>query len=240
MKILIVEDEMIISEDVCMILEDHNYVVTDQVVDYDSAITSIKENTPDLILIDINIQGQKDGIHIAEWINNNRKIPFIYTSSLGDADTINRAKLTNPSAYIIKPFKEVQLLASIEVAITNFSNGNVESQPIETKLALINDSIFVKHNNRYVKVRLSDIVYIQKEDNYLLVHTNAEKYMIRSSITNFIDQLPHMKLTKTHKSYAVNFNFVTDIGVNFIKLGAVEVPLSKSYSEFIKSNLSLF
>lgn len=240
MKILIVEDEMIISEDVCMILEENEYEVTDQVVDYEGAIESISQNRPDLVLLDINLRGVKDGIDVAQWIKDNHQIPFIFTSSLGDRATIQRAKATNPSGYMVKPFKEEQILATIEVAISNFNQNSDSEIREEEKIALINDAIFVKHHNRYVKVGLNEIMYIEKADNYLIIHTSANKFMIRASISSFMDQLPNLKLVRTHKSYAVNFEYVTDIGANYVMLNTLEVPLSKTYSDDIRSNLSMF
>lgn len=234
MKVLIVEDEMIISEDMAMILEEAGYEVSDQVVSYDSAIESINENKPDLILLDINIQGSKDGIDIANWLNDNYNIPFIYTSSLGDAQTIKRAKLTNPSSYIIKPFKEEQLLASIEIAIGNFiQQGNKE----EEGLGMINQSIFVKQDHRYVKIKMEELTYVHKSDNYLILYTAENKLLIRATITSFLDKVKYSKLQRTHKSYAVNFDYVTDIANNHVMIDQVEVPMSKTYAEEIKSKL---
>ena len=192
---------------------------------------------PDLVLLDINLQGSKTGIDVAEWINIQRKVPFIYTSSLSNTSTIERASKTAPAAYIVKPFKEAQLLASIEVAISNFDRN--KTSQVEN-VALIDDAIFIKNKHRYIKIKLIDIVYLKKDDNYLLIYTKEERYMIRSTIGSFIDKLNFTKLVRTHKSYAVNFEYVTEVSPNHLMLGEVEVPLSKSYSESIKSILPLF
>lgn len=220
-----------------MILEDNGYDVCGQAVSYESAIRCFDKERPDLVLLDINLQGGKTGIDIAEWINTKRKVPFIYTSSLSNTTTIERASNTAPAAYIVKPFKEAQLLASIEVALTNYDrNKNTQVENV----ALIDDAIFVKNKHRYTKIRLADISYLKKDDNYLLIHTNENRYMIRSTIGSFIDKLKYAKLVRTHKSYAVNFDYVTEVSPNHLMLDKIEVPLSKSYSESIKSILPLF
>jgi DNA-binding LytR/AlgR family response regulator len=239
MKILIVEDEMIISDDICGMLEEHGYDIAGQAVDYDEAIEIIRNNKPDMVLLDINLQGNKDGIEIAQYINETGRIPFIYTSSLGDAETISRAKRTNPAAYLIKPFQDQQLFAAIEVAMANFT-ASAQEGTNENKLAIFNEAIFVKEGHRYTKVRMSDIKYIQKSDNYLDVHTTANKYLIRASIGEFIDQLGYDRIYRTHKSYAVNINFITDVMSNTVTLGDIEVPLSRTYADELKKYLRIF
>lgn len=239
MKIVIVEDEMIISDDICGMLEEHGYEIAGQAVDYDEAVEIIRNNKPDLVLLDINLQGNKDGIEIAQYINETGRIPFIYTSSLGDGQTIARAKLTKPSAYLVKPFQDQQLFAAIEVAMANFTPSAGEGTN-ESKLAIFNEAIFVKEGHRYTKVRMSDIKYIHKSDNYIEVHTTANKYMIRASINDFIDQIGYDRIYRTHKSYAVNLNFITGVMPDAITLGDVELPLSRSYADELKKYLRIF
>lgn len=239
MKILIVEDEMIISEDVAMMLEDCGYTVVGQAMDFEEAISLIESEKPDLVLLDINLQGDKDGIDVAERMNEMLKIPFIYSSSLGDPMTIERAKKTNPSAYLVKPFKEEQLFAAIEVAMSNFE-GRRQANSTEEKLTVFNDSIFIKEGHRFLKLKLQEIVYVSKSDNYLEIYTSNTRHIIRSSIGGFLEQINLPNLFRTHKSYAVNLHFVTDVRPNAIKLGEIEVPLAKTYSEALKSQLRIF
>jgi DNA-binding LytR/AlgR family response regulator len=238
MKILVVEDEMIISEDIRWMLEERNYTVTDQAVDYDDAIQSIENNPPDLVLLDINLKGAKTGIDVAVSLNEKLNIPFIYTSSLGDKTTIDLAKATNPSAYLVKPFKEEQLMVAIEIAISNFD------KKINTKhqegVAIYNDAIFVKDKHKIVKVFLTDIMYLKKCENYLDIYTAEERFTVRSTINGFIDSLGFNKLYRIHKSYAVNLDFVSGMTQNSIMLDQIEVPLSKSYAIDLKSKLRIF
>lgn len=203
MKILIVEDEMIISENICSILEDNNYEVIDQVTDYASAVDSFLTVRPDLVLLDISLSGIKTGIDIAHFINLNHRVPFIYTSALSNHDTIQEAKKTKPAAYLIKPFKEAQLIAAIEVAMESFSQ-HVDREDNSDKLAIFNESIFIKDGYKYVKIHLHDILYIQKTDNYLDIYTLDKRYTIRSTISGFLQQLKQPNIFRTHKSYAVN------------------------------------
>ena len=243
MKILIVEDEMIISDDIASMLESQGYDVTDQVLSYDEATASIQNNLPDMVLLDINLQGDKDGIHIAKYINDTHKIPFIYTSSLSDESTIARAKETNPSTYLVKPFQDEQLFAAIEIALSNFSmskSNSTDKNEDEEKLAIFNNAIFIKDGHRYKKLDLEDIVYVQKSHNYLEIHSESSKYLIRVSMGNFIDQIEKDALFRVHKSYAINPHRITEVLPSLVKLGDIEVPLSRGYADELKRHLRIF
>lgn len=120
-RILIVEDEVLIAEDIQMSLTDLGYEVSDICYDIESALDAIYRERPDMIMLDINIRGTKDGIEIAEIINEKYHIPFIYLTSLSDRKTLERAKVTRPKGYLTKPFKDKDLLTTIEMAIYNHS-----------------------------------------------------------------------------------------------------------------------
>ena len=104
-QIVIVEDELIIAEDVSNMLTRKGYEVMGIAMDYDEAIAILKVNKPDLILLDINLNSKKDGIDLANTINEFYGIPFIFTTSYSDSATLERAKKSNPINYLVKPFK---------------------------------------------------------------------------------------------------------------------------------------
>lgn len=80
----------------------------------------MKKYNPNIVLLDINLEDEVNGIEIAEYINEHHKIPFIYLTSYSDSDTFNKAK-TNPMAYITKPFKKSDIYTNIELALYNFN-----------------------------------------------------------------------------------------------------------------------
>lgn len=105
-KILVAEDELIIAEDIRMMLENLGYEVIGTVPDYTEAIELIDKNPPDVILIDILLAGEKDGIALAETIREKHNLPFIFITSHSDAATVERAKSVHPDGYIVKPFEK--------------------------------------------------------------------------------------------------------------------------------------
>lgn len=122
-RILVVEDEVFIAEDIRFALEDLGYEVCDICYDSESALDAVFKYRPDMVMLDINIRGTRDGIEVAGIIQQDYQIPFIYLSSLTDAQTLDRAKKTFPMGYLVKPFKKKDLLTTIEMAIFKFSSS---------------------------------------------------------------------------------------------------------------------
>ncbi len=120
-KILIVEDELLVAEDIAFRLKSLGYVITDLLISGEEVLPSIEKEKPDLILMDIMLKGKLDGIQTHELINRKYKIPLVYLTSYSDEKTFSRAKLTQPFGYIIKPFDERELHTVIEVAIYKHS-----------------------------------------------------------------------------------------------------------------------
>ncbi len=116
-KVLIVEDEWLISEVMKTLLERLNYEVTDVAVSEEEAIEKIEENLPDVILMDIVLMGAMDGIETAGQIRSRWDIPIIFQSAYSEEKILERAKMTNPFGYLVKPVKEKELHSTIQMAL---------------------------------------------------------------------------------------------------------------------------
>jgi DNA-binding NarL/FixJ family response regulator len=119
LRILIVEDEPVIAENISMYLDNNDFEVSGIAYDSAEANEQLQNNTPDAAILDINLESEEDGIDIANRINQKYQIPFLFLTSYSDKDTLQRAKAVKPSGYIVKPFNEKTLLASLEIAISN-------------------------------------------------------------------------------------------------------------------------
>jgi DNA-binding NarL/FixJ family response regulator len=129
-RILIVEDEPIIAENIAMYLTNNGYKVCGIAYDGEAARHQIMYNTPDAVLMDINLGAGEDGIDLAGFIKKNYAIPLLFLTSYTDKETIGRAKEAEPYAYIVKPFDEKTLLASLEIALSNFVKRNNKQVPV--------------------------------------------------------------------------------------------------------------
>lgn len=243
-KILIVEDELIIAQDMIDILENMGYEVLQNAMDADETFEILSRLTPDLILLDINLNGKRDGIDIAREINDKYKIPFIFTTSYTDGPTIERAKEVKPVNYLVKPFKPEQLYTAIEIAMINLDKTlNPQSKTTEFESReeglVIKDALFIKDKYRYTKLFLKDILWIKSDGNYLELHTAKRKEIIRATLNNFLLKLDPHTFFRTHKSYVVNLDYLTRVEPTTVTIADTEIPINKQNVEELIQRLNI-
>jgi two-component system cell cycle sensor histidine kinase/response regulator CckA len=119
-KILVVEDERIVADDLRMSLERLGYLVCGLALSGSEAIEKVKELRPDIVIMDIVLGEEMDGIEAASKIRSSFEIPVVYLTAYGDEKTLERAKVTEPFGYIIKPFEERELQSAIEIALYKY------------------------------------------------------------------------------------------------------------------------
>jgi PAS domain S-box-containing protein len=143
LKIMIVEDEIIVAKDIQRILKKLGYEAFDPFANGKKALDSIEKLNPDIILLDINLKSSEiDGIQIAEQIHQHYQIPFIFLTAFSDKTTLERAKLTEPYGYIIKPFEEDDIRTAIEIAFYKYTK-DLEMQNKGNRFAAALDSLEV-------------------------------------------------------------------------------------------------
>ncbi len=171
-KVLIVEDEPLIAEDIKEILLQVNYDVVGNAFNKEQAFEILKNTTPDIAILDINLGNNTDGILIAEHINQHYQIPFLFLTSYSSKLILDKVKHTYPMGYIVKPFDEADLFTGIEIALSNFQGIKkttafcieIFNNRLPTKLTLsefeILKSIYQGKNN-----------FEMAEDNFVSVNT---------------------------------------------------------------------
>lgn len=143
-QVVIVEDERLVAQDITQILRDEGYIVCAIASDGETAIKKILEFSPNLVLLDIRIKGEIDGIDVAKFIQSFCDIPIVYLSAFSDTETLKRAQLTNPMGYVVKPFRSEQLLSTITIALTTHKAKQKEDQESVLKdkfLSIIRDEL---------------------------------------------------------------------------------------------------
>ncbi|MEJ7588727.1 MAG: response regulator transcription factor [Ferruginibacter sp.] len=130
MRILIVEDEPVIAENIALYLNNNDFKVTGIAYDTEDARKQLQDNTPDAVLLDINLDNEEDGIELAKFINKKYNLPLLFLTSYSDRETLERAKAVESWGYVVKPFDEKALLASLEMAIANFARHNSRHTPV--------------------------------------------------------------------------------------------------------------
>ena len=137
-RVLIIEDEPLIAQDLSLILEGNDYHVSAIIHKAENAFTELKHNTPDIALLDINLEGDIDGVHIGAHILEKYNFPIVYITAYADKKTVERAKYTRPMGYIVKPFDERDIFTTIEIALYNYANI---WKPLKFDRAVLNQKI---------------------------------------------------------------------------------------------------
>ncbi len=214
-KIYIVEDDPIIAATIETALEKQGYTIIGDAEDYDTALKEIQEIKPDLILLDIQLDGEKDGIDLAMELDKNN-IPYLYLTSQTDPNTITRVKATKPLGYIVKPFTENGLRSNIELAWHNLS-------------LTAREYVLIKSEGYIHKIDQSTIKFLKAFDNYCYIITTDKKILVPHTLKNTSAKLNPTSFIKTHRSYVVNKNHIQGIEQASIILHKGDrIPLSAS------------
>ncbi|WP_394972255.1 LytR/AlgR family response regulator transcription factor [uncultured Croceitalea sp.] len=246
-KILIVEDNVIIADDMQSMLEEIGYEVVDNVIVYEQAVEVLKNNHVDLVLIDIILASDKTGIDLGKHIRDVYNIPFVFVTSNSDKATVENAKTVKPDGYLVKPFEQQDLYTSIEIALSNFnyakktnSGGEVHNDEGDSFMSnsVLKDSIFVKKQHLYYRIQFGDIQFIKADNVYLEVNTVDKKFLVRSPLKDYLEKLPKGKFYRAHKSYIVNVDHIDAINSKDIMINNTLIPISKDFKEFIISSMN--
>ncbi len=239
LRILVVEDEMVIGANISLQLSGFGYEVTGIVPRGEEALVHVRENHPDIVLLDIHLKGKIDGIQTAEMMQKERNIPVIYLTANADDAHFNRAKDTHPYAFIPKPFKSLDLKRAIELTASRLQQNAVSSShddPIPASAEIKNkssfvltDSIFVRNHEKMVKIIVKDIYYIEAERNYCRIYTKDKEYLLVITLKEMSEKLPQGQFVRVHRSYIVNVEHVDEVALSHLAVARKAIPLSKSF-----------
>jgi len=369
-RILVVEDESIVAKDIQNTLIKLGYEVPATASSAASAYEKLELIKPDLVFLDIKLKGEEDGIHIAEHIKEKYNIPVIFLTSYVDQITLDRAKVTEPYGYIVKPFNESDLKTTVEMALFKFDrdrevrdreqrlvnalakvdesiiiidvdgrisylnekaenllgygsnsalgidifqlinietegsvglkkdqlleamnnnqlieieecfliikrdNSSVASafsaspvhdeknqylgaalvlgekgkekapQNVEAMQAVfldnqvIQNSFFVKKGSMLVKVYLDNIQWIQAMDNYVIIQTTVDQFVIHSTMKDIESKLPAARFLRVHRSYIIPIEKINVLDENTVLIGDKTIPIGKSYRDNFMARLN--
>jgi len=230
-KLLIVEDEPIIAADLKRAMKKMGYAVMETLESGEEALEFIKETPPDLVLMDIQLEGDLDGIDTAHEISKIQPLPIIYLTSNTDPRTFNRAKLTQPYGFLSKPFRLTDIKHSIDLAFQDQEEEPVESGEKESRSYQMNDRIFVRSREHLVKIKLEDIIYVEADSCYCNIYTKEEKHVIVSTLKKFEASVSFPSFIRVHRSFLINVQHVDKIGDSYVMFGEQMVPVSKNHKE---------
>ncbi|EAY24880.1 LytR/AlgR family response regulator transcription factor [Microscilla marina] len=240
MKILITEDDPIYADALEILLESIGHQVVGIANNAPQALRLIKATQPDLLLLNIEVNGKVDGIYIAQELREYASpIPFIFITSLQDPDIFEKAKRTNPFAYITKPVDKCTLLRTVELALYKYTQQN-DFEEIENRVQ-DEESFFVKVGRQLRRIHVSDICYLKVDRKYSTIALEDEKFKTRMSLQDLARKLPADAFIKVHKSYMVNLQKIDEVDLDkeSIKMGPHVIPLSRRHKKELVEMLTL-
>ncbi len=238
-NVLVVEDNELHAEKLEFLLEDLDFHVVGLVNNALDALAIFQEQEPDLILLDINIEGSFTGIDLAERIRKTSQVPIVYISSMRDKETFDKAKATSPDAFIYKPIEEDALVAAIELALHKSIINTTQSTQVAQQWT---EAVFVRVGNTLKKIDLDNIVFIEvSAKNYCDIRTSKKRYSIKASLSDIQKQIDSQQFVRVSRSHIVNLKFIESINEKdgYIETGFESVLYSRTYKDELLSLLKL-
>jgi DNA-binding LytR/AlgR family response regulator len=247
-NVLVVEDESIVSKDIQHSLKKLGYNVVGAASTGEKAIELALAARPDVILMDIMLKGDMNGIEAADEIRKTCSIPVIFLTAYADESTLSKAKITEPYGYILKPFKEIDLHTTIEMAIYKHSREQevVKERDLLFSLVENKDSsqkgyIFVKSNSKLVKLKSEDIYYIEALKDYVVIHTSDTRYTIHSTMKDIDSKMGKEEFVRVHRSFIVRLDKIATIEYPNLTLEDIDklIPIGGSYRDDLNNKIKL-
>ncbi len=224
---LIVEDELLIAETIKLYLEERGHNVVGMAISYEEAIQLLKETTPDIVLLDIRLYGQKSGIDVANHLlNSDQSIPYIIVSSQYDSKIIEDAMHAGAVGYITKPISKESLWSTVELAVLKLEDSITKETFID-----------LKTGQGIQRIKLNEIIYIKSDHVYIEVVCTTAKYLCRYTFTKIMDKINHPNFLQCHRSYIINIKKIQKYASSKIWINGEEIPVSAKYKETLSNRI---
>lgn len=242
-SVVLVEDEALIARTILLTLDEKGYDVLGTTNNAKDGLEMIQDLKPDIALLDIQLKGPETGIWLAEQLQQEYAIPYIFLTSFRDQQTKDSAIKTMPYGYLIKPVDEDSLDVAIQIAFERFSQlksvSEVEEEDEEPEF-VINDAIFLKDDNYFVKLKFDDILMVKASGNYIEIIAPNKKHVLKSSLKYFTKLVPDKQFFQCHRSYIVNLQKIDKIGYKNLLINDIEVPIVKDQREDLMNRLQYY
>ncbi|MFZ1529738.1 MAG: response regulator [Ferruginibacter sp.] len=235
--ILIVEDEALIAQKLKMQLEDFGYNIAAVCYDYISAEKAVNETSFDVLITDINLGDGieiNSGIQIVQRLKKIKDCPVIFLTAFSDKDTIKKAAVLSPSAYLVKPVNAASLYAAVQLAVENFSNH--KSAGIEEKVDAP-DYFFIKQGNKMIKLSWKDIYHMEALKNYVKIKTPeySSGLMLRGSLQEVLqNRMPAVFkpfFIKINRAEAIPKKIIQKVGDGFVETNYGTFATTKDFKK---------
>ncbi len=238
-NILVVEDDFIIAAHISALLTESGYTVAETLSKGESVVSFIDNNPVDVILMDINLAGDLDGVETARLVMQKHTIPVIFLTANVDTTTFDRAKDTYPAGFISKPFKNEDLTRTLELVISKRDFIQEQSQDNIDDGEMLADRIFVRDKNRMIKLNLDDILFVEADRNYCKITTKEKSFTLSIPLAKFEGKMKNTNFVRIHRSHSVNIKAIDELNDNYVFIAGKSLAISKSYKDELTRKLNL-
>jgi DNA-binding LytR/AlgR family response regulator len=227
-KILIVEDEEELAQNIGEILSNLDYKVASIVDNAKSALEFLEHNDVDLVLMDILIHGDLDGIDLAYEIREKYELPIVFSTAYSGTEYLERISSEIHEGYLLKPFTLDSLKTAIFFGLKRYEERKGKGTKQKGSLKIMDKGYLVP-------VPYTEIVYLKADGLYTKVFTKAKSYLIRDILKSFEDKLPEDQFLRVHKSYLVNIAYIASFNAKKVNLGETSIPIRRGlYKELME------
>jgi two-component system, LytTR family, response regulator len=237
-NVLLIEDTKAEQEALSDMLSANGYAIAGVASTLTDALRLLHSCEVDVMIVDVFLDGAPDGIALAEMLHFTPGIarPFVFLTSSNDRGVFERAKLTRPFSFLLKPYNELEVLYAIEMAVEKFY-GPPGALPGTQETVAGSDCLYIKKKQSLKKVLYDDILYIEVEERYCNIVTEREKFVIMISLTRIAELLDKDRFVRTHRNFLVNTGKIEEIVLqdNLVILkGGHRVVLAEKHQDFIR------
>jgi DNA-binding LytR/AlgR family response regulator len=224
--ILIVEDDMVIAANISLQLIELGYEVTGIITRGEDALKQIKNNLPEIVLMDIQLKGSLNGIETAIKMKEHyHNLAIIYLTANDE-----EVQKSHPYAYISKPVQKPDLKTSIELTIHQLKCNNKITSGDSKQCAstyVLKDCLFIRHHDSMVKVDIKAIRYIEAERNYSRIYSTEKEFLLVATLKEMDEKLPNKHFLRIHRSYIINLSRIDEIACNHVVILRKIIPMTK-------------
>ncbi|MFN4000356.1 LytR/AlgR family response regulator transcription factor [Algoriphagus sp.] len=231
-KILIVEDEQELANNICEILANLNYKVAAVVDNAVSALEFLEANSVDLVLMDILIHGDLDGIDLAYKIRDSYDLPIVFSTAYSGTEYLERISSDIHEGYLLKPFTLDSLKTAVFFGLKHHEEKLAKGKKEKGSLKIMDKGYLVP-------VPYSEITYLKADGLYTKVYTKAKSYLIRDILKSFEEKLPSKQFLRVHKSFLVNISFINSFNAKKVNLGETSIPIRRGLYKELLEKLNL-
>jgi len=236
LKILLVEDNPFIAEDLKNSLELVGYSVSEPLFSGEEAIALMKKEHFDLAVLDIELEGKLTGLEVGKRISEIKQTPIIFITGAEYEGYRKEAMEIGAHSFLNKPFNEKNLINAIDLAMKEeFGSDRRRAEGLKSYVS----KVFVKVNKRFIKLEIEDIDYLEASGHYMVIHIGEQQLSSSISLSEFLSKYQLSAFVRVHRSFVVNLDKVSDFDDTHIYFGTKMVPISKSMRRDFRDRISV-